>query len=96
MEQEKLNILVELTEGTNKKIPRQSQSQGKNQSWNKSTSTIWSTMTIDPTKKADRNLPPKPEEKLLSHASTNYHIEGKMGHDSLSLPINTKDLTAQT
>ena len=55
-------------------------------------STIRSTMTIDQTEEANRNFPPKPEEKLLSHASTNYHIEGMMGHDSLSGPINTEDL----
>ena len=49
-------------------------------------------MTVDSTEEVDRNFPPKPEESLLTHASANYHIEGTMGHDSLSPPINTKDL----
>ena len=49
-------------------------------------------MTIDSTEEADRNFPPKPEEKLLLHATANYHIEGAMGHDSLSPLINTEDL----
>ena len=77
-EQEKLTILVDLTEGTSKKIPRQSQSQWKNQSQDKSTSTDRSTMTIDPTEEAERNFSPKPEESLLTHASANYRIEGTM------------------
>ena len=94
--QEKSNILVDSTEGTSMQIPRQSRNRRENQNRDKSTSTIQSTMTIDPTKKADRNLPSKPEEKLLSHASAIYRIEGMMGHNSLSPPINTKDLTGQT
>ena len=49
-------------------------------------------MTINPMEEADRNFPPKPKEKLLSHTSANYRIEGTMGHDSLSLPINTEEL----
>ena len=49
-------------------------------------------MIVDPTEEADRNFPPKPKECLLPHASANYCIEGSMGHDNLSLPINTEDL----
>ena len=49
-------------------------------------------MMVDLTEKADRNFPPKPKESLLTHASTNHRIEGAMGHDSLSSPINTEDL----
>ena len=51
-----------------------------------------STMTVDPTKEADRNFLPKPEESLLTHAPTNHRIEDMMGHDNLSPPINTDDL----
>ena len=50
------------------------------------------TMTVDPMEEADRNFPPKPKESLLPHPSTNYCIEGSMGHDSLSPPINTEYL----
>ena len=49
-------------------------------------------MTVDPTEEVDINFSPKPEESLPTHASTNYNIEGVMGHDSLLLPINTEDL----
>ena len=49
-------------------------------------------MTLDLTEEADRNFAPKPEESLLPHASANYRIEGLMGHDSLSPPINTEGL----
>ena len=51
-----------------------------------------STMTVDPMEETDRNFPPKSEESLLTHASANYRIEGVIGHDSLSPPINTKVL----
>ena len=51
-----------------------------------------STMTVDPMEEADRNLPPKPEDSPLTHSSTNYRIEGAMGHNSLSPPINIEDL----
>ena len=49
-------------------------------------------MTVDPTEEADKNFPPKPEDSLLPHASAYYCIEGSMGHDNMSSPINTKDL----
>ena len=49
-------------------------------------------MTVDLTEEADRKFLPKPEENLLTHASANYRIEGMMGHDNLSPPINTEDL----
>ena len=49
-------------------------------------------MTVDPTEEADRNFLPKPEESLLTHASANHRINGAMGHESMSLPINTEDL----
>ena len=55
-------------------------------------STDRSTMTIDPMEEADKNFPPKLKESLLTHASANYHIEGMMGHNNLSPPLNTKDL----
>ena len=92
MEQEKLTILVDLTDETSKKIPQQSRSRRKSQSRDKSVSTDRSTMTVDLTEEADRNFPPKLEESLLTHASANYRIEGAMGHDNLSPPINTEDL----
>ena len=49
-------------------------------------------MTVDSTEEADRKFLPKIEESILTHASTNHRIEGAMGHDKLSLPINTEDL----
>lgn len=33
-----------------------------------------------------------PKEILLTHASANHCIEGTMGHDRLSPPINIEDL----
>ena len=92
MEQEKPTILVDPTEGTSKKIPRQSRSRRKNQSRDKSTSTDWSTMTVDPTEEVNKIFLPKLEEILLTHAYTNHRIESMMGHDNLSPPINTEDL----
>ena len=92
MEQDKSTIPVDWTKGTGKKIPRQSRSLQKNQSWDKSMSIDQLTMTFDPTEEADRNFLPKPEESLLTHTSTNYRIKGVMGHDSLSPPIHTKYL----
>ena len=49
-------------------------------------------MTVDQTEEADKNFPPKLKESLPTHTSANHRIEGAMGHDSLSLPINTEDL----
>lgn len=92
IEPDKSNTLVDQMEGTNKEIPRQSQSRQKFQIREKPTNADRSTMTVDLTEEADRNFSPMPKESLLTHASTNHHIEGVMGHDKLSLPINTKDL----
>ena len=92
MKQDKSTILVNSMEGTNKQIPQQSQSQRKNKNRDKSASTDRSTMIVDLMEENDRNSLPKPKERLLTHASTNYCIEGTMGHDNLSPPINTEDL----
>jgi len=47
---------------------------------------------VDSIEEADINFPPMAKESILTHASTNYHIEGTRGHDRLSPPINTEDL----
>ena len=49
-------------------------------------------MTVDPMEEADRNFLPNPEESLLPHTSTNYHIKDAMGNNRMSLPINIEDL----
>ena len=88
----KSTTLVNLTEGTNKEIPRQRQRRWKLQTWNKPTDADRSTMTVNPTEEADRNFPPMPKASLHAQASANHHIEDAMGHDMLSSPINIEDL----
>ena len=48
-------------------------------------------MTVYPMEEGNKNFPPMPKETLLTHTSPNYNIEGVMGHDRLSPPINTED-----
>lgn len=91
IEPDKSTNLVNPTEGTNKEIPRQSRSRRKFQS-REIVNVERLTMTVDPTKEADRSFPPIPKEILLTHASANHHIEVAMGHDTLSPPINTEEL----
>ena len=49
-----------------------------------------STISTNLSKETDKKFPPK--ESLHTQASSNHHIKGVMGHDRLTLPINTKDL----
>ena len=84
--------LVDSTEGTSKEIPQQSRSQRKFQIREKPANADRSTMMVDPMEEADKNFMPIPKESPLTHASANQRIEGAMGHDRLSPPINTKDL----
>jgi hypothetical protein len=79
-------------EGTNKEIPQQSRSQRKFQIREKPTDANRATMTVDPTKEANRNFLPTSKESLHTHASANHRIEDAMGHDRMSPPINTEDL----
>ena len=51
-----------------------------------------STMPIDLMEEAGINFLPLLKTSLRTQASANHHIEDAMGHDMLSLPINTEYL----